>query len=160
MLGREVAALPPHLRQLTRLMREHRFQIVHLNDSPLLAAARVAHAHGAKVVWHLRSALAGEGRDHRSRAIAALMERWGDAAISIDRDVAERFPIRLPLTIVHNSVSMPAFSQNGTNRKAALGLPKTASPSGSPGSCDGRRAGRSSCRRRRSSCARACPRTS
>jgi glycosyltransferase involved in cell wall biosynthesis len=123
-LGREVAALPPHLRQLTRLMREHRFQIVHLNDSPLLAAARVAHAHGAKVVWHLRSALAGEGRDHRSRAIAALMERWGDAAISIDRDVAERFPIRLPLSIVHNSVSMPAFSQNGTNRKAALGLPE------------------------------------
>jgi glycosyltransferase involved in cell wall biosynthesis len=123
-LGREVAALPPHLRQLTRLMREHRFQIVHLNDSPLLAAARVAHAHGAKVIWHLRSALAGDGRDHRSRAIGALMERWGDAAIAIDRDVAERFPIRLPLTIVHNSVSMPAHSQNGTNRKAALGLPE------------------------------------
>jgi glycosyltransferase involved in cell wall biosynthesis len=84
----------------------------------------VAHLHGAKVVWHLRSALAGEGRDHRSRAIAALMERWGDAAIAIDRDVALRFPIRLPLTIVHNSVSMPAFSSNGTNRKASLGLPE------------------------------------
>ena len=32
-----------------------------------------------------------------SRAIASLMERWGDAAIAIDRDVAARFPIRLPL---------------------------------------------------------------
>src|SRR5439155_816053 len=53
-LGREVAALPPHLRQLERLMREHRFPLVHLNDSPLLAAAWVAHRHGAKVVWHLR----------------------------------------------------------------------------------------------------------
>jgi glycosyltransferase involved in cell wall biosynthesis len=123
-LGREIAALPPHLRQLTRLMREHRFPIVHLNDSPLLAAARVAHLHGAKVVWHLRSALAGEGRDHRSRAIAALMERWGDAAIAIDRDVAERFPIRLPLTIVHNSVRPPAPSSNGMNGKRALGLPE------------------------------------
>jgi len=123
-LGREIAALPPHLRQLTRLMRQHRFPLVHLNDSPLLAAARVAHLHGAKVVWHLRSALAGEGRDRRSRAIAALMERWGDAAIAIDRDVALRFPIRLPLEIVHNSVSMPAFSQNGTNRKGPLGLPE------------------------------------
>src|SRR5438128_1330267 len=123
-LGREVAALPPHLRQLERLMREHRFPLVHLNDSPLLAAAWVAHRHGAKVVWHLRSALAGEGRDRRSRAIAALMERWGDAAIAIDRDVALRFPIRLPLTIVHNSVSMPAFSPNGTNRKGPLGLPE------------------------------------
>src|ERR687884_134767 len=71
-LGREVAALPPHLRQLERLMREHRFPLVHLNDSPLHAAAR--------------------------------------------------FPIRLPLTIVHNSVS-PAASPNGDNR-ASLGLPE------------------------------------
>src|SRR5438128_8250686 len=98
-LGREVAALPPHLHQLERLMRSHRFPIVHLNDSPLLAAAWVAHRNGARVVWHLRSALAGEGLDRRSRVIAALMERWGDAAIAIDRDVAARFPIRLPLTI-------------------------------------------------------------
>ena len=123
-LGREVAALPPHLRQLERLMREHRFPLVHLNDSPLLAAAWVAHRNGAKVVWHLRSALAGEGRDRRSRAIAALMEKWGDAAIAIDRDVAARFPIRLPLTIVHNSVSPPAPASNGDSRKGSLGLPE------------------------------------
>jgi glycosyltransferase involved in cell wall biosynthesis len=123
-LGREVAALPPHLRQLERLMRTHRFPLVHLNDSPLVAAAFVASRHGAKVVWHLRSALAGEGRDRRSRAIASLMERWGDAAIAIDRDVAARFPIRLPLTIVHNSVRPPAapVSTDGAG-KQALGLP-------------------------------------
>ncbi len=125
-LGREIVALPPHLRQLERLMRTHRFPLVHLNDSPLLAAAMVARRNGAKVVWHLRSALAGEGRDHRSRAIAALMERWGDAAIAIDRDVAERFPIRLPLTIVHNSVRQPEYSANGSgiDGKRSLGLPE------------------------------------
>ena len=122
-LGREVAALPPHLRQLERLMREHRFPIVHLNDSPLLPAAQVAHRHGAKVVWHLRSALAGEGRDRRSRAIASLMERWGDAAIAIDRDVAARFPIRLPLEIVYNSVSGGGATLDGRG-KASLGLPE------------------------------------
>src|SRR5205823_4643946 len=123
-LGREVAALPPHLRQPERLMRKHHFPLVHLNDSPLLAAAWVAHRHGAKVVWHLRSALAGDGRDRRSRAIASLMERWGDAAIAIDRDVAARFPIRLPLTIVHNSVSPPPAAANGVSRKGSLGLPE------------------------------------
>src|SRR5207302_10352229 len=112
-----------HLRQLERLMREHRFPLVHLNDSPLIAAAWIAHRHGAKVVWHLRSALAGEGRDRRSRAIAALMERWGDAAIAIDRDVAERFPIRVPLEIVHNSVRAPAPAANGDGKRA-LGLPE------------------------------------
>jgi glycosyltransferase involved in cell wall biosynthesis len=123
-LGREVAALPPHLHQLERLMRRHRFPVVHLNDSPLLAAAWVAHRNGAKLVWHLRSALAGEGRDRRSRGIAALMERWGDAAIAIDRDVAARFPIRLPLTIVHNSVPPPARSDDGEGAKRRLGLPE------------------------------------
>ena len=49
------------------------------------------------------------------------MERWGDAAIAIDRDVAARFPIRLPLTIVHNSVSSPAVVGGGG--KESLGLP-------------------------------------
>jgi glycosyltransferase involved in cell wall biosynthesis len=122
-VGREIAALPPHLHQLERLMRRHRFPLVHLNDSPLLAAAWVAHRNGAKVVWHLRSALAGEGRDRRSRAIAALMERWGDAAIAIDRDVAARFPIRLPLEIVHNSVGAPPHAANGDGKRS-LGLPE------------------------------------
>jgi glycosyltransferase involved in cell wall biosynthesis len=121
-LSREIASLPPHLRQLDRLMRRHRFPLVHLNDSPLLAAAWVAHKHGAKIVWHLRSALAGEGRDRRSRLIASFMESFGDAAIAIDRDVAARFPIRLPLEIVHNSVRPPLPSAEGG--KAALGLPE------------------------------------
>jgi glycosyltransferase involved in cell wall biosynthesis len=121
-LGREVSSLQAHVQQLSELMREHRFPLVHLNDSPLLAAAWVARKRGAKVVWHLRSALAGEGRDHRSRMIAAFMEEFGDAAIAIDRDVAARFPIRLRLEIVHNSVRPP--SPAGDGGKAALGLPE------------------------------------
>lgn len=121
-VSREISSLPPHVRQLDRLMREHHFPLVHLNDSPLLAAAWVARNHGAKVVWHLRSALAGGGRDRRSRLIASFMDRFGDAAIAIDRDVAARFPIRLPLEIVHNSVRPPA--PVGERGKAALGLPE------------------------------------
>src|SRR5581483_212566 len=121
-LSREVSSLQPHIRALSGLMRCHRFPLVHLNDSPLLAAAWVAHNHGAKVVWHLRSARAGEGRDHRSRMIGAFMNAFGDAAIAIDRDVAARFPITLPLQIVHNSVRPPSPSNIGG--KAALGLPE------------------------------------
>jgi glycosyltransferase involved in cell wall biosynthesis len=121
-VGRELSSLRPHLKQLNRLMREHRFPLVHLNDSPLLGAAWVARKHGAKIVWHLRSALAGEGRDRRSRLIASFMAAYGDAAIAIDRDVAARFPIRLPIEIVHNSVRPPMPSSEGG--KAALGLPE------------------------------------
>jgi glycosyltransferase involved in cell wall biosynthesis len=121
-LGREIASLPAHLRQLDSLMRQHRFPLVHLNDSPLLAAAWIARKHNAKIVWHLRSALAGEGRDRRSRLIASFMESYGDAAIAIDRDVAARFPIRLQLEIVHNSVRLPLAATEGG--KATLGLPE------------------------------------
>lgn len=120
-LSREIGSLQPHVRQLSQLMRAHRFPLVHLNDSPLLAAAWVARKHGAKVVWHLRSALAGEGKDNRSRMIGAFMEAFGDAAIAIDRDVAARFPIRLRLEIVHNSVRPP--SPAAARGKEALGLP-------------------------------------
>jgi glycosyltransferase involved in cell wall biosynthesis len=104
-------------------MREHRFPVVHLNDSPLLAAAWVARKRGAKIVWHLRSALAGEGRDRRSRLIGAFMDRFGDAAIAIDRDVAARFPIRLPLEIVHNSVR-PPDGAGVVGGKTSLGIPE------------------------------------
>jgi glycosyltransferase involved in cell wall biosynthesis len=122
-LGREAASLRSHVRQLTALMREYRFPIVHLNDSPLLPSARVAHRHGAKVIWHLRSALAGDGRDARSRAMLHLMERWGDAAIAIDEDVAARFHFDLPVTIVHNSVDRRPTESDAVERRADLGVP-------------------------------------
>jgi glycosyltransferase involved in cell wall biosynthesis len=122
-LGRELASLPEHLRGLGRLLREERFPIVHLNDSPLLAAAALAHRSGARVVWHLRSALAGEGRDARARAISALIDRWGDAAIAIDADVAARFPIRLKTTIVHNSVRLDSVSRDREEARAQFAMP-------------------------------------
>lgn len=123
-LARELLALPRHLVRLRRLTRRYRFPLVHLNDSPLLPAAWVARGSDARVVWHLRSALAGEGRDRRSRRIASLMDRLGDYAIAIDADVAARFPIRLPLSIIHNSVAHPAgVSIDREAARAQHGIP-------------------------------------
>jgi glycosyltransferase involved in cell wall biosynthesis len=121
-LGREVAALPSHVRTLEGLLRRRNFPIVHLNDSPLLPAAAVAHRHGAKVVWHLRSALAAEGKDSRATMIARLIDRFGDAAIAIDEDVAARFPIDLPVSIVHNSVRIPSERPDTQAAQVELGL--------------------------------------
>jgi glycosyltransferase involved in cell wall biosynthesis len=122
-LSREVSKLVPHLRSLDKLVKRYDFPIVHLNDSPLLPAAWVARRNGAKAVWHLRSALAGEGRDRRSRMITRLIDRWGTAAIAIDQDVAERFPIHLPLTIVYNSVPRPHLAVDPASARRRLGLP-------------------------------------
>ena len=154
--SREISSLQPHIRQLSELMREHRFPLVHLNDSPLLAAAWVARKHGAKVVWHLRSALAGEGRDRRSRMIGAFMNAFGDAAIAIDRDVAARFPIRLPLAD-RAQLGAPALRRPASAARPRSACRRTASPSASPASSAARRAGRSSSPRRRSSSAKARP---
>jgi glycosyltransferase involved in cell wall biosynthesis len=123
-LGREVIALPRHISRLNALLRSRRFPIVHLNDSPLLVAGMLAHRRGARVVWHLRSALAGDGRDRRARAIAALIDRWGDRAIAIDDDVAARFPISIPTTIVHNSVSWATADVDPEDVRKRIGLPR------------------------------------
>jgi glycosyltransferase involved in cell wall biosynthesis len=121
--AREALLFPAHVRAFNRVLRSARFPIVHLNDSPLLPAARLAHANGSRVVWQLRSALAGEGKDARSRGILSLMNRWGDAAIAIDEDVAHRFDLNLPVSIVHNSTTIPAAPPDSAAAKRALGLP-------------------------------------
>lgn len=103
-LGREALALPTHLRQLDRLLRRVSPAIVHLNDSVLLPTGWLAHRRGFPVVWHLRSSLASEGVDRRSRWVSGRVAAWGDAAIAIDHDVARTFAPGLPLHVVGNPV--------------------------------------------------------
>ena len=103
-LVREALSLPGHARRLRRLLRELDPAVVHLNDSVLLASGLLAHRHGTRVVWHLRSSLASGGRDRRSRLVARALDAWGDAAIAIDEDVARTFPVRLPVEVVRNPV--------------------------------------------------------
>jgi len=122
-LGREFGRLWPHIHALNRVIKRYPYPIVHLNDSPLLPAAWVARRRGAKVVWHLRSALAANGDDRRSRAIARLIDRWGEAAIAIDQDVAARFRVHLPIRIVHNSVSLPDTAGSQSEPGEKLGIP-------------------------------------
>src|SRR5438552_3622729 len=54
---RELLRLPAHLVRFRRVLVSHDFALVHLNDSPLVAAAWCARRAGIPVVWHLRSAL-------------------------------------------------------------------------------------------------------
>src|SRR5204863_1395702 len=66
---RELGRLPLHLTALGRVLRSTRFDVVHLNDSPPIAAAWLARRAGKPVVWHLRSAPPDEGRDRVSRLV-------------------------------------------------------------------------------------------
>src|SRR4051795_11662977 len=53
LFARELARLPVHIVELRRVLREHRFDVVHLNDSPMIPAAWLAHRARIPVVWHL-----------------------------------------------------------------------------------------------------------
>ena len=101
---REGLWLPAHARSLNRLLRGLRPTVVHLNDSVLLASALVARRAHIPVVWHLRSSLANDGRDRRSRWICRVIDRTGAAAIAIDSDVARTFALTIPVAVVHNPV--------------------------------------------------------
>jgi glycosyltransferase involved in cell wall biosynthesis len=101
---REALSFPGHARRLRQLLGQLDPAIVHLNDSVMLASGFLAHRHGSRVVWHLRSSLASGGRDRRSRLVARALDAWGDAAIAIDDDVARTFPLRLAIEIVPNPV--------------------------------------------------------
>ena len=137
----------------TRLMREHRFPIVHLNDSPLLAAAWVAHSHGAKVVWHLRSALAGEGRDRRSRADRRV--HGARSATPRSRSTATSPPASRSGSRSRSCTTACGRPRRlGAAARRRSGCPRTGSRSASPASSAARRAGRSSSPPPRSSIAR------
>lgn len=122
LLGREAARLPGHVARFEALLRRYRFPIVHLNEAQLLVAGALAKRHGARVVWHLRSALAASGAARR-RAVAGAISRWGDIAIAIDEDVAASFPLRTPIEIVFNGVVTPGRAPSTEDAKRALGLP-------------------------------------
>src|SRR4051812_35695379 len=122
LLVRELARLPGHARQFRRTLRDQRFELVHFNDSPLIPAAWLARRAGLPVVWHLRSALPGEGRDRRSALIRSAINGLATTSIAINRDVAEVFGVGS--TVVPNSVDLQRFRPSDrAAARAALGLP-------------------------------------
>jgi glycosyltransferase involved in cell wall biosynthesis len=116
-----MARLPTHVIRFQALLGRYRFPIVHLNEAQLIPAAAMAKRAGSHVVWHLRSSLADDG-PLRRRLVAASLDRWADATIAIDADVAASFPVRRPIEIVFNAVRVPS-GRDGAVAKRDLGVP-------------------------------------
>jgi glycosyltransferase involved in cell wall biosynthesis len=122
LFARELARLPSHVAAFRRVLRRHPFALVHMNDSPLVAAAWLARRAGMPVVWHLRSALPQGGTDRRSRVVRRLIRRLGTASIAINRDVADLFGV--DSDVVPNSVDLERFRPGDARAaKDELGLP-------------------------------------
>jgi glycosyltransferase involved in cell wall biosynthesis len=118
---RELMRAPEHAVTFERLLRRNDFAIVHLNDSPLVAAAALSKQAGIPVVWHLRSALAPHGH-LRSTAMRKVIRRLASETIAINDDVARSFAV--DSTIIPNAVDLTRFSPAPTRGvRLELSLP-------------------------------------
>lgn len=107
LLARELTHLPRHATHFRRTLKEGRFDLVHLNDSPLIPAAWLAHRAGVPVVWHLRSSLGSDGRGRRSQLVRAALRRFGAASIAINRNIADVFDVGSE--VIPNIVDLDRF---------------------------------------------------
>ncbi len=106
-LVQELCRLPGHARAFRSVLRRTAPALVHLNDSPLVAAAVMSKAMRIPVVWHLRAALPeGEGR-RRSLLLRRAVRRLSAASIAINADVAASFGREA--TVIPNSVDLDRF---------------------------------------------------
>jgi glycosyltransferase involved in cell wall biosynthesis len=122
LFANELRRLPRHVVDLKRTLSRANFALVHLNDSPLVVAAAVAHRAGIPVVWHLRSALPNEGRDRRSALLRAAIGGLGAASIAINDNVAHGFDVGS--VVIPNMVDLERFRPGDSTRaKQRLGLP-------------------------------------
>lgn len=118
LFGREALRLPRHVIELARVLRRQDFALVHLNDSPLIAAAAVARRR-TPIVWHLRSALPESGGRRRSRFVRGAIRRFASRSIAINEDVAASFGVGS--TVVPNPVDLERF-RPGDAREARVEL--------------------------------------
>lgn len=109
LFGRELSQLPRAAFEFRSVLRGTSFDLVHLNDSPLVYNGLLAHAAGVPVVWHLRSSFAREGADLRSRALSRTIDATADAVIAIDTDVARTYGGAKHVQVVQNSVDLDRF---------------------------------------------------
>ena len=122
LLARELARLPLHVIDLERVLRAQRFDLVHLNDSPMIPAAWLARRARIPVVWHLRSAPPAAGHDRRSRLVRNALLWLAEARIAINADIAELWDV--PADVIPNAVALDRFRPgDATTALTALGLP-------------------------------------
>lgn len=105
---RELYLLPFSLWALWRL-RHRAFDLIHVNELTLLPLGILAkRLWRVPMVVHVRSLqrLPGEGR--RTRWLTGLLLRHADAVVAIDHTVAATLADDLPLSVIHNGLSIDA----------------------------------------------------
>ncbi len=107
-LLRELYLLPFSLRALWRL-RHQTFDLIHVNELTLLPLGILAkRLLRLPMVVHVRSLQRPPGEGRRTRWVTGLLRRHADAVVAIDHTVAATLADDLPLSVIHNGLSIDA----------------------------------------------------
>ncbi|MBA4287962.1 MAG: glycosyltransferase family 1 protein [Pseudomonas sp.] len=107
-LLRELYLLPFSLRALWRL-RHQAFDLIHVNELTLLPLGIVSKwLLRVPMVVHVRSLQRPPGEGRRTRWLTGLLLRHADAVVAIDQTVAATLADDLPLSVIHNGLSIDA----------------------------------------------------
>lgn len=112
-LLRELFLLPFSLWALWRMRREA-FDLIHVNELTLLPLGILAkRMWRVPLVVHVRSLQREPGEGRRTRWLHALLRRHADAVVAIDHTVAATLGADLPLSVIHNGLSVEATVPSG-----------------------------------------------
>ena len=125
LLTRAVQILPS-ARRMHRFLKEHAFDLVHLNTSVLLPAGIGASRADVRVVWHIREPLHPGMLGLRRRVVATIIRRCADAIVAISESDAEPWAGDPKLKIVYNVVDFGRFNRaiDGDEFRLRCGLPQ------------------------------------
>jgi len=125
-LLRELYLLPQTWLALRKVLSNHRFDIVHLNEVTLLPWAHVIRRWAnVPVVVHVRSLQRGTASDRRIRWFNRALAHDVDQVVAIDETVMRTLPRGIASSVIHNSLSVRASPpQQGrkTFRVAIVGV--------------------------------------
>jgi glycosyltransferase involved in cell wall biosynthesis len=123
------AALPFYLRDLRRVLRSLRPEILHTNG--FKAHVLGARAGGPRVLWHMHEYIGDRPvtstllRAHAPR-VAAVIANSASVAADVERTLSSSTPVQ----VVHNAVDLGTFTPDGPkeNLDSRAGLPAAAAP--------------------------------
>lgn len=98
----------PFVLYLWWYLRHHRIDLVHTNSGVIFVAGIAARLRRTPHVWHLREVFEDEfGRIWRY--YCAVMLRFSDRIVCVSTPIADQFPDRSRVVVIHNGFDLTAF---------------------------------------------------
>ena len=123
-----LAQFPGTYIRARRFLASRRFDLVHLNTSPLTAFGLAARREGIPVVWHIREPLQRGYLGLRRAVIRRIIDRCADVVIPICRYDADQLLPSSRITVVYNFIDFAQWNDSidgGAVRKE-FGIPDDA----------------------------------